>query len=58
MRWRHAYACGFTRMALAGMDRKRSVALRRLRRLWKQGGSALDHHATEVQPAPKPEAST
>ncbi len=57
MRWRHAYACGFTRMALAGMDRKRSVALRRLQRLWKQGNAALEPHP-ETRPAPKPEAST
>jgi glycosyltransferase involved in cell wall biosynthesis len=64
MRWRHAYACGFTRMALADMDRKRAVLLRRVRRLWREGGSAvqagraaLDHGAAEVQPAPKPEAS-
>ncbi len=57
MRWRHAYACGFTRMALAGMDRKRSVALRRLLRMWRESGAVLDQRA-EPRPAPKPEAST
>ena len=56
LRWRHAYACGFTRMALADMDRKRSVALRRLRRLWREGNAAVSQ-GTEARPAPKPEAS-
>ncbi len=64
LRWRHAYACGFTRMALAGMERKRAVMLRQMRGLLHRGGSAmqagraaLDQGSAEVRPAPKPEAS-
>ena len=60
LRWRHAYASGFTRMALAGMERKRSVALRGLRRLLHQGGNAmqagLEQGSAEAQPTPKPGA--
>ena len=64
LRWRHAYACGFTRMALAGMDHKRTTLARWLRRAVWRGSSAmqagrqtLDPASIEVQPSSKPEAS-
>lgn len=57
LRWRHAYACGFTRMALANMGRKREMLFGRMRRVLRAGRAALDQAPVEPQVRPKPEAS-
>jgi glycosyltransferase involved in cell wall biosynthesis len=64
LRWRYAYSCGFTRMALANMARKREAVLPGLRRLLSHGLHALRSHeptlgktGTEVPPSSNTKAS-